>query len=145
MLNINDLDNYEAIDYLRNTYGIKYAQRLYINPNVLPEKLFADKKLVAELDRLKTENPELSKQIYERALELRNKFISYNIKEEDLDRQDSRFSSVLMGFAFALLLPVFIISMTPNVLVYYSVEPIAQRFKRKGGKPPCSPAVCASP
>lgn len=134
MLNINDLENYEAIDYLRNTYGIKYAQRLYVNPHVLPEKLVADKKLVAELNRLKTENPELTEQIYERALELKNKFISYNIKEEDLDRQDSRFSSVLMGFAFALLLPVFVISMIPNVLVYYSVEPIAQRFKRKGGK-----------
>lgn len=134
MLNITDLDNYEAIDYLRNTYGIKYAQRLYVNPNVLPEKLVADKKLVAELDRLKTEKPKLSEQIYEKALELKNKFISYNIKEEDLDRQDSRFSSVLMGFAFVLLLPIFVISMIPNILVYYSVEPIAQRFKRKGGK-----------
>lgn len=134
MLNITDLDNYEAIDYLRNTYGIKYAQRLYMNPNVLPEKLVADKKLVAELDRLKTERPKLSEQIYEKALELKNKFISYNIKEEDLDRQDSRFSSVLMGFAFVLLLPIFVISMIPNILVYYSVEPIAQRFKRKGGK-----------
>lgn len=134
MLNITDLDNYEAIDYLRNTYGIKYAQRLYVNPNVLPDKLVADKKLVAELDRLKTENPELSKQIYDKAIELKSKFISYRIKEEDLDRQDSRFSSVLMGFAFVLLLPVFVISMIPNVLVYYSVEPIAQRFKRKGGK-----------
>lgn len=134
MLNITDLDNYEAIDYLRDTYGIKYAQRLYANPNVLPEKLISDKKLVAELDRLKTEKPELSKQIYEKALELKNKFISYKIKEEDLDRQDSRFSSVLMGFAFVLLLPIFVISMIPNVLVYYSVEPIAQKFKRKGGK-----------
>ena len=66
-----------------------------------------DEKLVAELDRLKTEKPELSKQIYEKALELKNKFISYNIKEEDIDRQDSRFSSVLMGFAFVLLFPVF--------------------------------------
>lgn len=134
MLNITDLDNYEAIDYLRDTYGIKYAQRLYANPNVLPEKLISDKKLVAELDRLKTEKPKLSEQIYEKALELKNKFISYNIKEEDLDRQDSRFSSVLMGFAFVLLLPIFVISMIPNILVYYSVEPIAQRFKRKGGK-----------
>lgn len=134
MLNITDLDNYEAIDYLRDTYGIKYAQRLYANPNVLPEKLISDKKLVAELDRLKTEKPELSKQIYEKALELKNKFISYKIKEEDLDRQDSRFSSVLMGFAFVLLLPIFVISMIPNILVYYSVEPIAQKFKRKGGK-----------
>ncbi len=134
MLNITDLDNYEAIDYLRNTYGIKYAQRLYVNPNILPDKLVADKKLVAELDRLKTENPELSKQIYDKAIELKSKFISYRIKEEDLDRQDSRFSSVLMGFAFVLLLPVFVISMIPNVLVYYSVEPFAQRFKRKGGK-----------
>lgn len=134
MLNITDLDNYEAIDYLRNTYGIKYAQRLYVNPNVLPDKLVADKKLVAELDRLKTENPELSKRIYDKAIELKSKFISYRIKEEDLDRQDSRFSSVLMGFAFVLLLPVFVISMIPNVLVYYSVEPFAQRFKKKGGK-----------
>lgn len=134
MLNITDLDNYEAIDYLRDTYGIKYAQRLYVNPDYLPDKLVSDKKLVAELDRLKEKDSELSKQIYEKALELKNKFISYKIKEEDLDCKASRFSSVLMGFAFVLLFPIFVISMIPNVLVYYSVEPFAQKFKKKGGK-----------
>lgn len=134
MLNITDLENYDAINYLRNTYGKKYAERLYLNPDDLRERLVSDKKLVAELDRLKAEDPKFSERIYADALELRKKFKEFGFKADTIDRHDSRFSSVLMGFAFCLLSPIFFISMIPNVLVYYSVEPIAHRFEKKGGK-----------
>lgn len=134
MLNITDLENYEAIDYLRETYGKKYAQRLYLNPDYLPDRLVSDKMLVAELDRLKAEDPGLSEKIYEDALELKKTFESFKFTADTLDKNESRFSSVLMGFSFVLLFPVFVLTMIPNFLVYYSVEPVAQRFKRKGGK-----------
>ena len=41
MLNITDLENYEAIDYLRGSYGVKFAKERGLRPGVLPEKSVA--------------------------------------------------------------------------------------------------------
>ena len=68
MLNITDLENYEAIDYLRGSYGVKFAKARGLRPGVLPEKLEADKKLVAHLDALKAEKPEEAAEIYAETL-----------------------------------------------------------------------------
>ena len=46
MLNIEDKENYEAIYFLLNTYGRKFARDQKVDPCKLPEKLKSDQKLV---------------------------------------------------------------------------------------------------
>ena len=51
MLDIQDLDHYDEIDYLRNSaFGQDFARSLSKDPGVLPEKLEADRELVARID-----------------------------------------------------------------------------------------------
>ena len=50
MLDIRDLDHYDAIDFIRTTYGVEYAKKQGDNPDNLPERLLTDKDLVARLD-----------------------------------------------------------------------------------------------
>lgn len=50
MLDIRDLDHYKEIDFIRtSTFGNDFARSLGKNPDVLPEKLEADKELVSRL------------------------------------------------------------------------------------------------
>ena len=56
MLNITDLENYDAIYFLLQTYGKKFAVKNNLNPNKLPQKLTADQKLVALLQTASDNN-----------------------------------------------------------------------------------------
>ena len=47
MLDIRDLDNYEAIDFIRTTYGDDYAEKQGVKHWNLPERLLTDKQLVS--------------------------------------------------------------------------------------------------
>lgn len=51
MLDVRDLDHYKEIDFIRTSgFGKDFALSLGKNPDVLPEKLEADKELVKRLD-----------------------------------------------------------------------------------------------
>ena len=68
MLNIQDTENYDAIDAIRQgEYGIIYAKNQNMDPTQLPQKLVADKKLVAALDAAKESNPSMVQSVYESA------------------------------------------------------------------------------
>lgn len=134
MLNITDLENYEAIDYLRETYGVRFSERLHLNPDDLAQKLEADKQFVARLNQLREAQPEKMKDIYARTLHLKGKFKDLKLSEDVLLRRSSNFQLMLQGLALVILLPLFIYSLIPNILVYYGVEPFVNMFRRKGGK-----------
>ncbi len=71
MLSIDDLENYDAIDYLRTSqYGIDYARADGIDPRDLPSRLPSDKKLVAELAAAKERDPETVQGIYDDVVRL---------------------------------------------------------------------------
>ena len=71
MLNITDLENYEAIDYIRETYGFKYCTDCGGNKKYLPDKLASDKALFKELEAVKAQEPETIAEIYSEALTLK--------------------------------------------------------------------------
>ncbi|MDR2038544.1 MAG: 1-acyl-sn-glycerol-3-phosphate acyltransferase [Bacteroidales bacterium] len=129
MLNITDLDNYKAIDYLRNTYGVKYAKSKGLNPTKLPEKLLADKQLFADLEHLKEKDDHLVQQIYRDTLTLGEKIKQLRLNDWNFDRKYNPWKMLSKGVLFALLFPLFIFSLIPNILVLYAPGMVTSKVK----------------
>ena len=123
MLDIRDLNNYDAIDFIRTTYGIDYAKTQGVNPDDLPNRLLSDKNLVARLDEAyKSEDTYLQATVasaYEIARVVRKGIDDLGITEAHL-----RFSvnPIALGFQLLMLLillPLWIFSWWPSMLVYW--------------------------
>ena len=71
MLDIRDLDNYDAIDFIRTTYGIDYAKKNGVDPDDLPNRLLSDKELVAKLADAKSADENGMNQLYQEARDLK--------------------------------------------------------------------------
>jgi 1-acyl-sn-glycerol-3-phosphate acyltransferase len=130
MLNITDLENYEAIDFLRNTYGIKYAKDNGFNPDKLPEKLLSDKQFFERLDTLKTSEEENDvQQIYDEAAILNNKINEFKISDKCFDKKPSLVKVISCAILFALLFPLYIFAFISDILVIYPPKLINRKIK----------------
>ncbi|MDR1666578.1 MAG: 1-acyl-sn-glycerol-3-phosphate acyltransferase [Bacteroidales bacterium] len=117
MLNITDLDNYAAIDFLRKTYGVNFARRNSLNPAYLPDKLQADKDLFARLEALKAVDAEKVQKIYDDALQWKEKTQQLGIFDWNVDERPA-WKVIWQGMAGLILCPVFILSLIINVLIF---------------------------
>ncbi len=119
MLDIRDLDNYDAIDFIRTTYGIEYAKKQGINPDNLPERLLTDKDLVAKLDAAKSIDEKGVNELYSDARALKEGIGKLGITDEHLKYP---VNPITLGFKLLLLLillPLWIFSWWPSMLVYW--------------------------
>jgi 1-acyl-sn-glycerol-3-phosphate acyltransferase len=130
MLNITDLENYDAIDFLRNTYGVKYAQDNGFDPDKLPEKLLSDKQFFERLDTLKTSEEENEvQQIYDDAALLNNKINEFKIDDKCFDKNPSLITIISSEILFALLFPLYIFAFISDILVIYPPKLIISKIK----------------
>jgi len=129
MLDITDLQNYEAIDYLRETYGVRYAKAKGFNPKELPEKLVADKLFYAELEALKQEYPEEVQELYDQTHELEKKSKEMGILDRSLEKHPSAALLFLKGLVFAVFFPLFIVACIPNYLVWVLPTLVTRRIE----------------
>lgn len=134
MLDITDLENYRAIDFLRNTYGIKYAGNNGFNPDNLPEKLLSDKQFFARLDALKTAEStsgetKTVQSVYDDADFLNKKIKQLNISDDSFDRNPSRIKLWFTGLLFIVLYPIFFVASIFNFLVIYPPKLINAKIK----------------
>jgi hypothetical protein len=116
MLNITDLENYDAIDYLRNTYGVHYAAKNGLNPKRLPDKLTADKQLFANLEETKATHAQEVQQIYTDAINLKTQTKRYRINDINADEKYAVWRLLWQGVAGIVLLPLLIVSVVLNLL-----------------------------
>lgn len=116
MLNITDLENYTAINYIRRTYGIKFAGENNFNPDRLPEKLSSDKLLFARLENIQETNADELQTIYADVIRLNEKSKELHINDWNFNIKYSTFSVFLQGLLFVVLFPVFILNYIPNIL-----------------------------
>ena len=119
MLDIRDLDNYDAIDFIRTTYGVDYAKKQGVNPDNLPERLLTDKDLVARLDEAKAQHMEAVEALYQDALTLKQGIAQAGITDAHLK---AAVNPVTLGFkllTLLMLLPLWIFSWWPSMLVYW--------------------------
>jgi 1-acyl-sn-glycerol-3-phosphate acyltransferase len=129
MLDITDLDNYQAIDFLRNTYGVRYAKEKGYNPNKLPEKFLADKALYAELEDMKRKDENQVSNIYNDALVLEEKMKRLKINDRDFDKKFVPWKVCLQGLMLAVLAPLFLLSLLPNALILYAPRYVTSKVK----------------
>ena len=119
MLDIRDLDNYDAIDFIRTTYGIDYAKKQGVNPDDLPNRLLSDKDLVAKLADAKSADENGMNQLYQEARDLKLGIEKLGITDGHL-----KFSvnPIALGFQLLMLLilfPLWVFSWWPSMLVYW--------------------------
>ena len=117
MLNIRDLDHYEAIDFIRNTYGKKFAEQNQFDAEKLPERLLSDRLLVASLEKIKANShEEVLTGIYTDALTLKKGIAEMKINDSLFERCPSW--CAVIGCLLLLLagLPLWVFSLWPNAL-----------------------------
>lgn len=119
MLNIEDLDNYDEIDFLRNSeYGDIYAFEHGFKPSYLPARLLADKQLVVALKEAANKHPEEMKHIYADTRHLRNEMERINIRDWLFKRKPSSATLTLRALVLFALLPLFVIAIIPTALLF---------------------------
>ena len=119
MLNIEDLEHYDQIDFLRETgYGRKYAIEHGFKFNYLPSRLLSDQKLVSALQEATTEHPEEMEKVYEDTLTLSKGLKELKIRDWLFIRNHKLPMAILRGLWLLILLPLFIVSMIPTALLF---------------------------
>ncbi|MDR0700616.1 MAG: 1-acyl-sn-glycerol-3-phosphate acyltransferase [Tannerella sp.] len=131
MLNITDLDNYRAIDFLRNTYGRKYAKEHGYRADYLPDKLLSDRTFFEALDDAKSKDEAFVQQIYDDALRLEDELGKLNIREEQFDCIHGWGMIAVAVVAQLILLPLWLFTLWPNIIVYRAPELVTRRMNDK--------------
>ena len=119
MLNIEDLEHYDQIDFLRETgYGRKYAIEHGYKFRYLPSRLLSDQKLVSALQDAYNEHPEEMEKIYEDTATLEKGLKDLKIRDWLFIRNHKLPMAILRGLWLLILLPLFIISIIPTGLLF---------------------------
>ncbi|MDR1668116.1 MAG: 1-acyl-sn-glycerol-3-phosphate acyltransferase [Bacteroidales bacterium] len=127
MLNITDTDHYRAIDHIRNTYGIGYAEAHHYRPGRLSEKLTADRQLTAQLAAAAETHPDAVKAIYEKANLLDEQYRQLHLRDED--GSSSAGKSIFTAAALAALFLPYIIALLINTLIFAFPPLINRKIK----------------
>lgn len=128
MLNITDLENYDAIDYIRETYGVRYARKRGANPRSLPERLITDKELCGCLEQ----NSDELKDVYAEALALKEFTKREKLKDWVFDYHWSWWRAISGVLFLLVMLPLYLFALIPHILIFYAPEPLAKKFTAKG-------------
>jgi 1-acyl-sn-glycerol-3-phosphate acyltransferase len=129
MLLVTDLEHYNAIDYLRNTYGNKYAKKNGYAPEKLPEKLLADRQFVARLEALNATDGATLQSIYEDAQTLDEALNRLRINDCFFDRRPAFWENALKGLELLLFSPFFAFAWLSHVLTTVPVKLINARIE----------------
>lgn len=123
MLHVEDLENYDQIDFLReNEYGKKYAVEHGFNYNYLPSKLLSDQSLVNALQKASEEHPEEMAEIYKDTETLKNGIKQLKIRDWLFQKKSGAGAAALRGLGLLILLPLFIVSIIPTALLFIIPE-----------------------
>ena len=120
MLDIRDLAHYDEIDYLRNAaFGQDFARSLGKNPEVLPEKLEADRELVARIAA--TEVP------FDEIRDVRETMESLGLKDRQFEKKPNLATVVGEALLLLLTLPLAVFAIWPALPCWV----IPQHFSHK--------------
>jgi 1-acyl-sn-glycerol-3-phosphate acyltransferase len=123
MLHVDDIENYDAIDFLReNGYGKKYAKSHGYKVNYLPSRLLSDQNLVNDLQKAKDEHPEEMAQVYADTLKLAKGIEDLKIRDWLFERNPGTEALLLRGLGLVTLSPLFAASIIPTGLLFIIPE-----------------------
>jgi len=131
MLNITDLDNYGAVDFLRNTYGLGYAAKNGFRADCLPEKLESDRLFFESLEKAKAADSVSVQQVYDDTLKYEEGIRTLRISDSNFDHTPSWGAIFASIVAIVALFPVWLFSLWPNIIIYKVPELVLHRVKDK--------------
>ena len=112
MLDVQDLEHYDEIDYLRQSaFGQDFARSLGKNPELLPEKLEADKELVARIDAYEVP--------FEEIRDVRETMQSLGLEDRQFEKKPVVLSVIGEALLLLLTLPLAVVAVWPSVLCWY--------------------------
>lgn len=119
MLHVDDLENYDQIDFLReNGYGKEYAIRHGYKFNYLPSRLLSDQDLVNDLQTASEKHPAEMEAVYKDTQTLIDGLKQLNIRDWLFQKNPGAGAAILRGLGLLLLLPLFIVSIIPTSLLF---------------------------
>lgn len=126
MLDIRDLDHYKEIDFIRTgVFGEDFASTLGKNPELLPEKLEADKELVR---RLAAGEPDYGAvETYRKALE------EARFEDRQVVNRPSWAKTALNVLLLLLTLPLALFCLWPYLPNWFIPQFVNDRFKEDDG------------
>ncbi|MDR2465917.1 MAG: 1-acyl-sn-glycerol-3-phosphate acyltransferase [Prevotellaceae bacterium] len=116
MLDIRDSDNYDTIDFIRNSYGRKYAEERGLNPANLADRLISDKRLVEHLAA--TADRDALTTVYADAAELNLRLRQLKISDDLFDERPSALRVYGTALLLVVLLPAQLLALVANGLVF---------------------------
>ncbi len=128
MLDIQDLDNYNSIDFLRTNYGKTFALLKKMPYKILPEKLEAEKAFVAALSSLEEDK---KNEVYSFASSIRQRLEDFKLSFKSVGKRVAWPITILKILAMIALLPVWVFSLWPNWLLYNIPKKLTNRVKDK--------------
>ncbi|MBP5518258.1 MAG: 1-acyl-sn-glycerol-3-phosphate acyltransferase [Bacteroidales bacterium] len=128
MLDIQDLDNYPSIDFLRTNYGKTFAALSAKPYDKLPEKLTVEKDFVAALGNLEDQTRE---SVYAQAEGLRQSLEDNKLEFKSLKKKVTSAGTILKIIGMVLLFPLWIFSLWPNFFNYQIPKKLTARVKDK--------------
>ena len=131
MLHIPDLENYDAIYFILQSYGRMFAIKNGLNPNKLPEKLRADQKLTKILLNFHEQDIEKSNELYALANSYKNELKELKINDEIIDKPIGMVSLTAQLILFILLLPIFLYGYLHHVIQYNIPRIIGRNLEDK--------------
>ena len=119
MLHVEDLENYNAIDFIRESeYGKKFAIKHGYKHTFLPSRLLSDQKLVDALQSAHKEHPEEMEEVYRDTNEYAEGLKRLNIRDWLYIHNPGIATVILRALGLLLLLPLFLISIIPTGLLF---------------------------
>lgn len=115
MLDIRDLENYDAIDFIRLTWGAEVAKEMRLNPTRLPDRLQAEKKIVADIADLQAENAEEAERLFADARELNFRLGQAGFTLKHLDHTTAPIMTSFKLLGLFMLLPLWVVSLWPSL------------------------------
>jgi len=132
MLDIRDLEHYDAIHFIRNTYGKKFAMQHQFDAEKLPDRLLSDRLLVANFEKSKADGKEndLGK-LYADAITLQKGINEMKINDALFDRCPSWMATIGSILLLFLFFPLWVFSLWPNALHYVAPTILINRMTDK--------------
>ena len=119
MLHVDDLENYDAIDFIReNGYGKRYAKKNGFKANFLPSRLLSDQKLVDALQKAHQADPEQMQTVYDDTVDYAKALEELKIRDWMFERGRRYASLVVRALILLVLLPFFLVSIIPTGLLF---------------------------
>lgn len=118
MLDVRDVENYDAIDFLRLTYGPEIASQMGLNPKSLPDRLLAEKEIVARIAKKKEEDEAFIDELFADARELKFKLQEAGFNLHNWAHTPALMTCSLKLMGLLMLLPLWIFSLWPSLFAY---------------------------